>query len=194
MSIMEKLFPWTMMFGKRDNFEGGYFAEEGELVEKYAHHPDDVLIFGSGNGREARPLVHRAKRIVCFDYGLGYVLAGKKLCDAEGIRNVEFVLADALHLPFPPASFDFIFCSIYSALKDNRRRVMHDVRQILRKEAYVLITCYLPWASKAIKYEFATCNNIKELEEEISQCGFSLVEGRQDQVHNKYLFAIFSPE
>lgn len=194
MSIMEKLFPWTMMFGKRDNFEGGYFAKEGELVEKYVQHPDKVLIFGSGNGREARPLVHQAHRIVCFDYGLGYLLAGKKLCEAEGIQNVDFVLADALHMPFPPASFDFIFCSIYSALQENRFRVMHDTHKILRKEGYILITCYLPWAAKAIKYGFATCKDIRALEKEISQCGFSLVEGCQDQIHKKYIFAIFSPK
>ncbi len=194
MSIMEKMFPWTMMFGRRDNFEGGYFAAEGDLVEKYVQHPDNVLVIGSGNGREARPLVPRAQRIVCFDYGLGYLLAGKKLCAAEGIPNVYFLLADALHMPFPPASFDFIFCSIYSALKENRGRVLRDMHKILRKTGYVLITCYLPWAPKAIKYEFSTCNDIMELEKEVSQCGFSLVEGCQDQKHKKYLFAIFTPK
>lgn len=194
MSIMEKLFPWTMMFGKRDNFEGGYFAEEGALVEKYAQHPENVLILGSGNGREARPLTQRAKRLVCFDFGLGYLLAGKKLCEAEGIQNIHFLLADALHMPFPPGSFDFIFFSIYSPLKENRFDVMNDVRRIVRKGGFVLLTSYLPWASKAIKYGFATCNDMGELEKEVSRCGFSFVEGYQDKKYNKYLFAIFTPQ
>lgn len=183
-----------MMFGTRDNFEGGYFAKEGELVAKYLKNGDDVLVCGSGNGREARPIADKARRIVCFDYGLGYLMAGKKLCGEGGIKNVDFVLADALNLPFPPDSFDFVFFSIFSSLKENRFNVLNGIHKILKRNSYVLILCYLPWAKKAIKYGFAGCNNVSELAAEVRKWGFTLIEGDQDKKHKKYIFAILSPQ
>ena len=56
MSSILKLFPWTNAYGTCDNFAGGYFTKEAELVDKYLINVDDVLVFGSGNGREARPI------------------------------------------------------------------------------------------------------------------------------------------
>ncbi len=194
MSVLEKLFPWTMMFGTRENFEGGYFAKEGELVAKYLKSGDKVLVCGSGNGREARPIIHQAKRIVCFDYGLGYLLAGKKLCDSEKVINVDFLLADALNLPFSRESFDFIFFSIFSPLKEHRFKVLEDIQKILKKTGVVLVTCYLPWAPKAIKYGFATCESLTQLGEQLHNCGFTLLDGGQDHIHKRYIFSIFSPQ
>jgi len=194
MSSILKLFPWTNAFGTRDNFAGGYFPKEAELIDKYLKNVDDVLVFGSGNGREARPIIDRAKRIICFDFGLGYLLAGKKLCESEGIKNVSFVLADALHLPFPSDSFDFVFFSLYSYLKENRFDVISDIHRILRKDGSVLICCYMPSYPKAKKYGSVTFKSIDALAKEVNEYGFSLVEGGQDQRRPYYIFAIFSPQ
>jgi len=191
MSILN-LFPWTRIFGMRDNFEGGYFEKEGELVAKYLNNPEDVLVCGSGNGREARPIIHRAKRIVCFDFGLGYLLSGKKLCEAEGIKNVFFVLADIMQLPFPSASFDFIFFSIYSALKDSRFEVINDLHRILKKDGFVLLTCYMPSFPKAKKYNFTTFENVSEIEKEMNKLGFTVIEAGQDRKRSHYLFSILT--
>ncbi len=197
MSLVEKklkLFPWTTMFATKANFESGYFAKEGELVSKYLKNGDNVLICGSGNGREARPIVHKANRIVCFDYGLGYLLAGKKLCESQEIKNVHFLLADVLHLPFHSASFDFIFFGTFSSLKENRLMVMNDIYKLLRRDGFVLVCCYLPWAPKAIRYGFPTYKDVIGLEKEVTQYKFNLVEGGQDPEHNRYIFAILSPK
>ena len=194
MSSILKLFPWTNAYGTRDNFSGGYFTKEAELVDKYLKKVDNVLVFGAGNGREARPIIDRAKRIVCFDFGLGYLLAGKKLCESEGITNVSFVLADALHLPFPPDSFDFIFFSLYSCLKEDRFAVISDIHRILRKDGLVLLCCYMPTYPKAKKYGSVTFNGISDLEREVNEFGFSLVEGGQDQKRPYYIFSILSSQ
>ena len=193
MSSILKLFPWTNLFGTRRNFEGGYFTKEAELIDKYLKKVNDVLVFGSGNGREARPIIDRAKRIVCFDIGLGYLLAGKKLCEFEGIKNISFVLADALHLPFPSDSFDFIFFSLYSCLKENRFIVISDIHRILRKDGYVLLCCVMPSYPEAKKNGSVTFNSIDDLEREVNEYGFSLVEGAQDQKRPHYIFSILSP-
>jgi ubiquinone/menaquinone biosynthesis C-methylase UbiE len=193
MSSILKLFPWTNLFGTRSNFEGGYFTKEAELVDKYLKNVDNVLVFGSGNGREARPIIDRAKRIICFDFGLGYLLAGKKLCESEGIKNVSFILADALHLPFPSDSFDFIFFSIYSSLKNDRFKVITDIHRILRKNGLVLICVYMPSYPKAKKYGSITFKSIGHLEKEVNEYGFSLVEGGQDQKRPHYIFSILAP-
>jgi len=194
MSSILELFPWTNLFGTRSNFEGGYFTKEAELVDKYLKNVDNVLVFGSGNGREARPITNKGKRIVCFDYGLGYLLSGKKLCKSEGIKNVHFILADALHLPFASESFDFIFFSIYSGLKNDRFSVITDIHRILRKDGYVLLCCYMPSYKKAKKYGSVTFKSIDDLEKEVNEYGFSLVEGGQDQKRQQYIFSILSPQ
>lgn len=148
---------------------------------------------GSGNGREVRPIIDQAKRIVCFDFGLGYLLSGKKLCELEGIKNIYFILADALHLPFSSDSFDFIFFSLYSSLKEERFNVISDIHRSLRKDGLVLLSCYKGTYPKAKKYGFKTFNSIDELEKEINESGFSIIEADQDPKKPYYIFAILSP-
>lgn len=181
-----------MLFGMRNNFGSGYFTKEGELVAKYLKNIENVLVFGSGNGREARPIINKAKRIICFDYGLGYLLSGKKLCVSEEITNVYFLLADATNLPFSSASFDFIFFSIYCTLNEKRFDVLCDIRRILRQDGFLLLTCLLPWYPNAIQKGFVTFNNINEIEKEVTKYGFTFIEGGQDYNRKEYIFAILS--
>jgi len=192
--IYRKMFPWQMVFAKRNNYEFGYFTQEGEFVAKYLKNPENVLVFGSGNGREARPIVNKAKRVVCFDYGFGYLLSGKQLCESERIENVYFIAADALHMPFCSSSFDFIFFSIYSSLKEKRLSVLRDVRRIVRPDGFVLLTCVMPWYPQARERGFVTFRDAAEIEKEVSECGFSFLEGGQDPKRTEYFCSILTPK
>ena len=111
--IFLKLSPWGLLFAEHSNLKAGYFSQERYLVTKYLKEKLNILIIGSGNGREAFPVCHDGHRIVCMDTGLLYLMAGKQFFAKENVRNIYFVQADMAQFPFNEKSFDFIFFSLY---------------------------------------------------------------------------------
>ena len=55
---------------------------------------DVVLDCGCGPGRVAIQLAKRVKKVICLDNSEGMMAECKKNCEAAGVTNVEFVLAD----------------------------------------------------------------------------------------------------
>jgi ubiquinone/menaquinone biosynthesis C-methylase UbiE len=188
-----KDFPWGKLFAARSNFEYGYFTAEKYLVAKYLRSPQNVLVIGSGNGREARPIYRQAKKIVCIDTGGMYLLSAQKLFKTEGIDNTVFVQADMFHLPFAKKSFNFVFFSLYSFSKENRFNVLKNIRSILRPSGLILLSCCTPLYQKLYKLEpseRAFISTAKELSREVSSCGFELLETRVDKKRPEYRFSI----
>jgi SAM-dependent methyltransferase len=186
----EALFPWGRLFALRENFEFGFFSEERRLVAKYLTKPSDILVIGSGNGREARPICRDGHRIVCMDMGLTYVQSGKNLFAAEGIPNVFFIAADTFVLPFLKSCFDFIFFSLYSYAEKRRFTVIKEIGNILRPKGVVLISAGTPCYRQKTKKEFACFESVDELQRDVSSCGFELIEGAVDPLRPEYMFAV----
>ena len=141
---LDKEMPWGSLFAERCNFESGYIALERYFVDKYLKKPSSVLVFGSGNGREARPIAWNGHRIVCFDIGFLYVKSGAVFCAREGLQNIHFLQADMYALPFAGEAFDFVFFSIYGVAGEWRFDVLRRVREILRPGGMVMIVTVTP--------------------------------------------------
>jgi ubiquinone/menaquinone biosynthesis C-methylase UbiE len=73
-----------------------------------------VLDIATGTGLvalEVAQLVGNGGRVVGVDISLGMLEEAKRKAVALGLSNVEFQLADAEALDFPPESFDVVLCS-----------------------------------------------------------------------------------
>jgi len=192
--FLSKNLPWGKLFATRSNFECGYFIDEGYFVTKYLKTPSDVLVMGSGNGREARPICRQGHKIVCFDIGGLYCASGEALFRKEGIRTVYFVEADIFRLPFAENSFDFIFFSLYSTVGERRFEMLKNIRFVLRPSGLILLGCLTPLYRE--KYKRLPLggrifiSSETELNNEVSSCGFDFLESRVDAKRPEYRFSI----
>lgn len=194
-SFKEALFkgcPWGLTFFKRSNFEWGYFVKEGYLVKKYLRTPSRIMVIGSGNGREARPISTDGHKIVCMDIGPIYLKSAQKLFAKEGKNNVCFVQANMLNLPFNKESFNFIFFSLYSYAGESRFNILRDIHRILSPGGLVLLTACTPLYNKIHPRapSAAWMSSIEQIRKETSLCGFILLEGSVDSERPEYSFSI----
>jgi ubiquinone/menaquinone biosynthesis C-methylase UbiE len=192
--IYSNTIPWGCSFAKSSTFYAGHSPAEAYFVTKYFRSPDNVLLIGSGNGREARPICHRAKRVVCMDIGWLYLRSGQRLFKVEKVENVSYVQADMVRLPFVKQSFDFIFFYLYTIAGINRFEIMKNIGLILRPSGLVLLMCCTPCYREIKKKEFpegtAFISTMEELKSEISFCGFDLLETMVDWNQPEYRFSI----
>jgi 2-polyprenyl-3-methyl-5-hydroxy-6-metoxy-1,4-benzoquinol methylase len=63
-----------------------------------------VLDYGCGHGMAAVVLARRGAKVTAFDLSPGYLVEAQRRAAANGVR-IEFVQADAEHLPFADGSF-----------------------------------------------------------------------------------------
>jgi len=188
------LFPAGRLFATRRNFESGFNAEERRLAEAYLKRPCNVLIIGSGNGREARPISADGHKIVCIDKVLLYLQCGQRLSAGEGMSDVGFLAADMHHLPFRKASFDFVFFSLYSIALDKRFEVIKEIREILRPGGLILLSADTTLHRSLYRHvknlSYFIIDTVDDLQKEVSQCGFDVLEGRVNPLRPEYLHAI----
>jgi ubiquinone/menaquinone biosynthesis C-methylase UbiE len=85
------------------------------LVEDMPPSPgDSVLDIATGTGTIAfhtASLVGPDGKVVGIDLSQGKLARANDKLSASGLRNLEFILADAEHLEFPPNNFDRMYCA-----------------------------------------------------------------------------------
>ncbi|HEY5603389.1 MAG TPA: methyltransferase domain-containing protein [Gammaproteobacteria bacterium] len=85
------------------------------LVEDLPPRPgDSVLDIATGTGTIAfhtASLVGPNGKVVGIDLSEGMLTQANAKLSASGLRNLEFILADAENLKFPPNSFDRMYCA-----------------------------------------------------------------------------------
>lgn len=104
-----------------DGEEGAYWAEHADRFDRAlrAYRPDlfgaagisaadQVLDIGCGTGETTCDAARRASggRAVGVDLSAAMLRVARRRASAEGLRNAEFVQADAQVHPFPAAAFD----------------------------------------------------------------------------------------
>jgi SAM-dependent methyltransferase len=109
-----------------DRRESERLADQASALEALLH--DDtsypagarVLEAGCGVGAQTVPLARRSPdaEIVAVDISAASLAEAAARTRAAGLRNVRFVHADILDLPFDPASFDHLFvCFVLEHLR-----------------------------------------------------------------------------
>ncbi|MBN1493857.1 MAG: class I SAM-dependent methyltransferase [Candidatus Omnitrophica bacterium] len=194
---IKKTFPWGTLFAARENFEFGYFTKEKELVDKYLTRPSDVLVLGSGNGREAFPIHANGHSIVCIDNVTIYLDAGRLLCKKRGIDNVTFKEMDVTQpWPFQDEAFDFIFFSIFSYIGDRRWHALQEARRVMRGAGYTLLSTatslYPQRHPRSLHSEYLFFDNVDSIQNAVDPIGFRVLDGGVDPKRHEYLFVILA--
>jgi ubiquinone/menaquinone biosynthesis C-methylase UbiE/tetratricopeptide (TPR) repeat protein len=84
------------------------FADEGEMPAASAGDGEEILIAGCGSGQHALQVAQNfpGARILAADISLPSLAYARRKTREEGLRNVEYVQADILHLGTIGRSFD----------------------------------------------------------------------------------------
>lgn len=69
---------------------------------------ETVLEVASGTCATGRNIACKAKKVTCLDMTLSMLEQGKKIADKHNIRNMEFIVGDAVNMPFGNNSFDMV--------------------------------------------------------------------------------------
>lgn len=192
MKSIGRQFPWGQIFALSRNFRSGYFDEEARLVAKYLRPNSNVLIIGSGNGREARPICRGTSTVICMDIGLIYLLSGRHLFARENISTIRFVQADMTFIPFASESFDFVFYSLYSYAGSCRYLVLQNIHRILSSGGLVLMMACTPvyWSKYPKEEGWFTVNSAVALRQDVISCGFDVVESEVDLNRSEYRISL----
>lgn len=191
--LFHKAFPWGMAYASREHFERGYTKKEEEFVERYfPETSSNILVIASGNGREARPIADERHKIICVDCCFTYLQSAQALFGSEKTEGVFFVQANAESLPFSDGSFDFVFFSIYSVLKDKRFTVMRRLLRMLRSGGAILVGTSMP-SHCARKPGNGGCKVFRDEEEfrdDLQFCGCEVLEVGFDSNRPRYPKAV----
>jgi SAM-dependent methyltransferase len=134
------------------NYDAGMFATTTGLFGRYldgagggtAHwlrqrrpgwQPARILDLGCGLGHNSVPLARAFPQsdVVAIDVAAPMLRYGHARAQGMGIANLTFRQADAEHVPYPDASFDFIYTTMFLHETSYRalRNVLREVKRLL---------------------------------------------------------------
>jgi len=116
---------------------------ERTIFDRFVHPGAAVLDVGCGAGRATIGLASRGYAVHGVDISLPMIDAARhRMAPMDG--RVTFSVADALRLPFAPASFDACLFSCNGLMQipgaDGRLRALLEMRHVLRGEAYLIFS------------------------------------------------------
>jgi 2-polyprenyl-3-methyl-5-hydroxy-6-metoxy-1,4-benzoquinol methylase len=96
---------------------------ETEVLNRYGISSGLMLILGSGCGREAIVLARKGLTVVGMDTNHPVLCKSQEFANTLGLP-ARFHQADFLHLPYAPASFDYVWLgsTMYSSVPGSTRR------------------------------------------------------------------------
>lgn len=95
-----------------------------------------VLDIGCGDGIRTHNIAKATKRVIAVDPDVKALDQARK---ANGAKNIEYVHADALKLPFPSASFDLtIFTMSFHHLEtEDMPKALTEAMRVTKRKGYV---------------------------------------------------------
>lgn len=100
-----------------------------------------VLEIGSGDGRSIHDLFPITHNITAVDIDKEAVVRTQKLF-AE-FPSVKIIDADAVSLPFPDESFDYVVCmSTFMNLADKKYAILNEMRRVLKNNGRAIVSTF----------------------------------------------------
>ena len=101
-----------------------------------------ILDAGCGSGAMARLLAshHPDAEVVGIDLNPGYVAYARERASAEGLANLSFEVGNLQNLPFPDASFDFVWSQFVLYFLPSPEAAIREFRRVLRLGGTVAVT------------------------------------------------------
>lgn len=103
----------------------------------------DVLDVAAGTGNAALVAARRGARVTASDLTPELLAAGRHRADADGLQ-LEWVEADAEHLPFADASFDVVMSSIGAQFAPHHQVVADELTRVCRPGGTIAMLNWTP--------------------------------------------------
>ncbi len=102
-----------------------------------------VLDMGCGSGRFTNALAQQGcKLAIGVDLGDHGLNVAKHFAKDNSIKNVKFIKASVLKLPFKDNSFDFVFCKGVLHHTGNLNKGLLEIKRVLKKKCHAFIYLY----------------------------------------------------
>jgi len=127
-----------------------YLWEELKQFSGFVKDGDTVLDLGCGNGRLYEVFKDMSIQYTGVDNSAGLIEEAKKKWPEN-----EFVVADALDLPFENGKFDVVFMiAILHHLpsKELRLKVLENIKRVLKDDGVLIMTNWNLWQKKYLSY------------------------------------------
>ena len=98
-----------------------------------------VLDAGCGDGVLSILMANKGATVVGCDFSLPNIEAAKEYAAEHHITNVEFLVGDAEHLPFPDSSFDLVVSSHVLEHLPDFDKGLQEVLRVTKKRAVIAI-------------------------------------------------------
>jgi SAM-dependent methyltransferase len=102
-----------------------------------------VLDVAAGTGNASLPAAQRGARVTASDLTPELLEAGRRRADAEGLE-LEWVEADAEHLPFKDESFDVVMSSIGAMFAPHHQDVANELVRVCRAGGTIGLLSWTP--------------------------------------------------
>jgi ubiquinone/menaquinone biosynthesis C-methylase UbiE len=130
----------------------GFFADLDQYHFEKLHHlldhirfdeykGKDVLDVGCGAGVEVVRFARAGARVVGVDIAESAVTLARQNLEQQGL-SARVEVADGEHLPFPDASFDFVFAHGVVQYTGNDRALVAEVQRVLRPGGRAVFQAY----------------------------------------------------
>jgi ubiquinone/menaquinone biosynthesis C-methylase UbiE len=105
-----------------------------------------LLDLGCGEGRHALAAARLSFRVTAVDYEPRALDRARKIAAESATPHIEFLKADALRLPFPPASFDVVldYGCLHHQLKSDWPGYKQGLLRVLKPEGFYILSVFSP--------------------------------------------------
>jgi SAM-dependent methyltransferase len=115
-----------------------------------------VLDLASGVGEPALAIakaIGPSGRVTATDLGPGMIAYAEEIAKSEGLRNIEFRVADVESLPFPDRSFDVVSCRFGIMFFPEQVKAFRECRRVLKSGGRV---AFVAWGKREQLFLTAT--------------------------------------
>jgi len=121
---------------------GGFFRYEESLFWENLSPAEGnrILDLGAGTGRFAEGSINKKAFYVGIDFSKMMIKVAKKTY--SGVKNIEFMVADAENLPFRPSSFDKVISIGMFEYISQPKRILSEINIILESKG---VMCANVW-------------------------------------------------
>ena len=133
-------------------------GRELELVVEFAAPVGDerALDVGAGAGHTALALAPHIRSVVVTDPVEGMLAAARRVFAQAGVRNAEFLTANAEDLPFADASFEIVTSRLAAHHFDDVALAMREIARVLRPGGlFIFVDTMAPVDEEAARFQDA---------------------------------------
>lgn len=118
-----------------------WFSEERKYLKKFVTPNAKVLEVGCGDGRSIFDLLPITKNITGIDHDDKAISDAKITFSNE--PTIKILKADAVHLPFQNAEFDFVICmTTFANFADKKFIILEEMKRVLNNTGKIIISVF----------------------------------------------------